>query len=270
MRSYRFLTPSHRLPSTAVGRTDRHIITAGPRTTTFVDSRVRVRDISAMFLLSPLTPSASGGSLARPPSHGTTSTSPSLPSPPDPVRSHNISNPCRRCHSPTGGPPRFPRYHRGLTNVAFVGLRGRYSEDQARNSRIDGNIRINATGQAPVLFQMPDLIDTAMLDDAKTRTGFDGHEYELVFSDEFEVDGRSFYPGEDPFWEAVDLWYGATGDIEWYDPQQIDHQAQRQPRYYARFGRHTPAWAHAGFDGIVYGCAESWAQLLERDAAELE
>ncbi|KAG6860572.1 hypothetical protein C0995_009717 [Termitomyces sp. Mi166 len=96
-----------------------------------------------------------------------------------------------------------------------------FYRDEARNSRIDGNIRINATGQAPVLFQMPDLIDTATPDDAKTRTGFDGHEYELVFSDEFEVDGRTFYPGDDPFWEAVDLWYGATGDIEWYDPQQI-------------------------------------------------
>lgn len=28
-------------------------------------------------------------------------------------------------------------------------------------------------------------------------------------------------PGDDPFWEAVDLWYGSTGDIEWYDPQQV-------------------------------------------------
>ncbi|PPR01618.1 hypothetical protein CVT24_005845, partial [Panaeolus cyanescens] len=26
---------------------------------------------------------------------------------------------------------------------------------------------------------------------------------------------------DDPFWEAVDLWYGATGDIEWYDPSQV-------------------------------------------------
>ena len=27
--------------------------------------------------------------------------------------------------------------------------------------------------------------------------------------------------GDDPFWEAVDIWYGATNDLEWYDPQQI-------------------------------------------------
>ena len=51
------------------------------------------------------------------------------------------------------------------------------------------------------------------------RTGFDGEQYELVFSDEFNLDGRSFYPGDDPYWEAVDLWYGATQDLEWYDPQ---------------------------------------------------
>jgi len=27
--------------------------------------------------------------------------------------------------------------------------------------------------------------------------------------------------GDDPFWEAVDLWYGVTADLEWYDPQQV-------------------------------------------------
>ncbi|KAJ6538483.1 beta-glucan synthesis-associated [Mycena vulgaris] len=57
--------------------------------------------------------------------------------------------------------------------------------------------------------------------DALTRTGFDGESYTLVFSDEFEADGRTFYPGDDPFWEAVDLWYGNTQDLEWYDPSQI-------------------------------------------------
>ncbi len=35
----------------------------------------------------------------------------------------------------------------------------------------------------------------------------DQSEWRLVFSDEFNTDGRSFYPGEDPYWEAVDLHY---------------------------------------------------------------
>jgi hypothetical protein len=29
----------------------------------------------------------------------------------------------------------------------------------------------------------------------------------LVFSDEFNQDGRTFYPGDDPYWEALDLHY---------------------------------------------------------------
>jgi hypothetical protein len=29
----------------------------------------------------------------------------------------------------------------------------------------------------------------------------------LVFSDEFNTDGRTFYPGDDPYWEAEDLHY---------------------------------------------------------------
>lgn len=35
-------------------------------------------------------------------------------------------------------------------------------------------------------------------------------EYQLVFSDEFNLDGRTFYPGDDPYFEAVDLNYHAT------------------------------------------------------------
>ena len=46
-------------------------------------------------------------------------------------------------------------------------------------------------------------------------------EWQLVFSDEFNQDGRTFYPGEDPYWEAVDLHYWATNNLEWYDPAAI-------------------------------------------------
>lgn len=68
---------------------------------------------------------------------------------------------------------------------------------------------------------------------------------QLVFSDEFNTDGRSFYPGDDPYWEAVDLHYWvsqsrtkflrlevqppsfidqATGNLEWYDPEAVATQ----------------------------------------------
>lgn len=47
------------------------------------------------------------------------------------------------------------------------------------------------------------------------------HRSELVFSDEFNQDGRTFYPGEDPFWEAGDLHYWGTNNLEWYSPRQV-------------------------------------------------
>lgn len=67
------------------------------------------------------------------------------------------------------------------------------------------------------------LIDPATPQSAYTKPSVDDPSVtlQLVFSDEFNVEGRSFYPGDDPFWEAVDLWYWPTNDLEWYDPGQI-------------------------------------------------
>lgn len=48
--------------------------------------------------------------------------------------------------------------------------------------------------------------------------GGGGEDWQLVFSDEFETEGRRFYPGDDPYWEAVDLHYWGTGDLEWFVP----------------------------------------------------
>lgn len=90
-----------------------------------------------------------------------------------------------------------------------------------RNLSLWEQVVLNGTGQIPNLPLLPRMIDPDTPEDVYTRTGFDGQEYELVFSDEFETPGRSFYPGDDPFWEAVDLWYYATADMEWYDPGQV-------------------------------------------------
>lgn len=52
------------------------------------------------------------------------------------------------------------------------------------------------------------LIDIDTPTSAYTTTSqTDGTEMELVFSDEFNVAGRTFYPGDDPYWEAVNLHY---------------------------------------------------------------
>ncbi|KAL4400908.1 O-glycosyl hydrolase [Malassezia pachydermatis] len=69
------------------------------------------------------------------------------------------------------------------------------------------------------------LIDPETPEDAyalgSTYSKTEGKPFKLVFSDEFNTDGRSFYPGDDPFWEAVDLHYWGTNNLEWYDPAAI-------------------------------------------------
>ncbi|RDW82075.1 putative glucan synthase subunit KRE6 [Coleophoma cylindrospora] len=65
------------------------------------------------------------------------------------------------------------------------------------------------------------LIDPDTPSSVKTRTSADGKALNLVFSDEFNTDGRTFYDGDDPFFQGVDLWYGVTQDKEWYDPDAI-------------------------------------------------
>ncbi|KAI5120828.1 hypothetical protein M0805_007016 [Coniferiporia weirii] len=79
----------------------------------------------------------------------------------------------------------------------------------------------NATGQIAAIGNFG-LIDEDTPQDAYTRVSYiDGSTLDLVFSDEFNTDGRSFYPGDDPYWEAVDLHYWGTNNLEWYDPAAI-------------------------------------------------
>lgn len=70
---------------------------------------------------------------------------------------------------------------------------------------------INATGQIPVLPGNYGLIDKDTPESAFTKLSYlNEEEFVLVFSDEFEQDGRTFWAGDDPYWEAVDLHYWGT------------------------------------------------------------
>jgi len=82
---------------------------------------------------------------------------------------------------------------------------------------------INASGQVPVMPWSFSLIDPDTPKSAYSKQGWNdpSQTYELVFSDEFNIDGRTFYPGDDPYWEAVDLHYWETNNLEWYDPAAI-------------------------------------------------
>ncbi|CAK5280160.1 unnamed protein product [Mycena citricolor] len=81
---------------------------------------------------------------------------------------------------------------------------------------------INETGQIAAIGNWG-LIDLDTPKEAHTIASYHtaGKPMQLVFSDEFNTDGRSFYPGDDPYWEAVDLHYWQTNNLEWYDPAAI-------------------------------------------------
>ncbi|KAL0069229.1 hypothetical protein AAF712_003592 [Marasmius tenuissimus] len=81
---------------------------------------------------------------------------------------------------------------------------------------------INASGQVPEIAGKRGMIDIDTPAEAHNMKGYHtGADMELVFSDEFNIDGRTFYPGDDPYWEAVDLHYWQTNNMEWYDPEAI-------------------------------------------------
>ena len=64
-----------------------------------------------------------------------------------------------------------------------------------------------------MIMQLPSMHHFGLIDkdtpkDAYTRRSLrNDAPMQLVFSDEFNQPGRSFYPGDDPYWEAVDLHY---------------------------------------------------------------
>ncbi|KAJ7717021.1 glycoside hydrolase family 16 protein [Mycena metata] len=117
---------------------------------------------------------------------------------------------------------------RGLQNVgciavlciAIVGLFLGYPvASHYTNPTHVSNLHVNATGQ------MPNIGNWGLIDLDTPKELYNIHSYhdpsqalQLVFSDEFNTDGRSFYPGDDPYWEAVDLHYWQTDNLEWYDP----------------------------------------------------
>ncbi|ODN76413.1 glucosidase [Cryptococcus wingfieldii CBS 7118] len=98
-----------------------------------------------------------------------------------------------------------------------------YGDDSSSGSATAGyNIGgVNASGQYPEIPGLPSMIDEDTPEWAHSRTGADGGEWTLVFSDEFEKEGRTFFEGDDPFFTAMDIHYWGTGDLEWLDPSAV-------------------------------------------------
>jgi beta-glucan synthesis-associated protein KRE6 len=97
------------------------------------------------------------------------------------------------------------------------------------------------------------LIDPDTPKSVMTKEGAFGDDYELVFSDEFNVNNRSFYEGDDPYWYAPDIWYGATQDLEWFEPEAVT----------TRDGTLTLTLEKLRNHGVDYrsGMLQSWNQL---------
>ncbi|KAL8703583.1 MAG: hypothetical protein Q9201_003231 [Fulgogasparrea decipioides] len=113
---------------------------------------------------------------------------------------------------------------------------------------------ISVDGKVPLLKNIrTGLIDKDTPKSAMTKEAADGKTLNLVYSDEFNTPGRTFYPGDDPFWTAVDLWYGVTQDLEWYDPDAVTTRNGVLELRFDEFNNH----------GLNYrsGMLQSWNQL---------
>ncbi|CCM05196.1 uncharacterized protein FIBRA_07405 [Fibroporia radiculosa] len=81
---------------------------------------------------------------------------------------------------------------------------------------------MNASGQIPSMTGNYGLIDKDTPQSAHQKADWmQGKSWQLVFSDEFNVEGRTFWPGDDPYWEALNLHYWETNNLEWLDPTAI-------------------------------------------------
>lgn len=79
------------------------------------------------------------------------------------------------------------------------------------------------------------------------------------FSDEFNKDGRTFYPGDDPYFTAVDLWYGVTQDMEvGYDFQKSSSQRAYKTQVVRSGCRFNKEWRTRASLRCI---PESWAKL---------
>ncbi|KAF2636425.1 beta-glucan synthesis-associated protein SKN1 [Massarina eburnea CBS 473.64] len=116
-------------------------------------------------------------------------------------------------------PSHFPRSEHELT------LRRTFVDRMTAKERTpctDNPLCIAGHENEPLLKNVrTGLIDPDTPKSAMTRKSHNGKTQKLVFSDEFNTDGRTFYDGDDPYFQAVDIWYGATQDLEWYDPDAV-------------------------------------------------
>ncbi|KIY50386.1 SKN1-domain-containing protein [Fistulina hepatica ATCC 64428] len=141
----------------------------------------------------------------------------------------NVPEPDDDLYTPSQDGHRETVSYRAVTNVGclilllicLLGLFLGYPVSLYAASKLQGTHHRPAF--IPQMFGRFDLIDPDTPAEARTVPSWadSSEQLTLVFSDEFNADGRSFYPGDDPFWEAVDLHYWATNNLEWYSSEAV-------------------------------------------------
>ncbi|KAG9062003.1 hypothetical protein KI688_006723 [Linnemannia hyalina] len=118
---------------------------------------------------------------------------------------------------------------------------------------------------------MRGMVDKDTPQDKRTTIARDGGLWDLVFSDEFNLDGRNFAPGQDPHWEAVNLPAStAMKTLENYSSDQVTTKngqleitLQRDParpspsgaKFQKRDGSSSGAWKYTS------GMLQSWNKM---------
>ncbi|KAG0039454.1 hypothetical protein BGZ82_008192 [Podila clonocystis] len=92
------------------------------------------------------------------------------------------------------------------TSVHFA----KFDMDNNSAMALPGPLGLSGIGRGDALVDP----DTPL--DKRSKTAYDGTQWSLVFSDEFNQEGRNFGPSQDPFWEAIDLAPSTTGSLEAY------------------------------------------------------
>ena len=116
-----------------------------------------------------------------------------------------------------------------LPVLTYTGAVHRQPHDDAHKSGSSGSSSgKSGSSERLTSYRYPTLaaVRTSLVDpdtprSASTRKAMDGSKWQLVFSDEFNAEGRTFYDGDDQFWTAPDIHYDATKDLEWYDPDAV-------------------------------------------------
>src|SRR4051812_22110089 len=64
-------------------------------------------------------------------------------------------------------------------------------------------------------------VDADTPEKARTKMSTRGEPWELVMSDEFEIEGRTFEAGKDHLWTALDMADGVNAALEYYNVTNV-------------------------------------------------